>query len=192
MPRPRQLELPTWGGRRKGAGRKPNGARPLVSHKPRERFGRAMPVHVSMCVRREVWNLRSARSFRRLRRAFGQARDRFGTRLIEFSVQGNHLHLIVEADGTEDLSRAMQGLAIRIAKALNAMMRRAGRVFADHYFSRLLRTPAELANAIRYVLQNHAHHYGHTKTDPFSSAALDDRGPLLAPAKGWLLRCLQR
>ena len=39
---------------------------------------------------------------------------------------GNHLHLIVEADGNEALSRAMQGLCIRIAKALNAMMNLAG------------------------------------------------------------------
>jgi hypothetical protein len=42
------------------------------------------------------------------------------------------------------LSRALQGLCIRIAKALNAMMERPGGVFADHYWSRLLRTPTEL------------------------------------------------
>jgi REP element-mobilizing transposase RayT len=55
-------------------------------------------------------------------------------RLIEFSVMGNHLHLIVESDD----SRAMQGRNIRIAKALNRMMGPKGRVFADRFHSSLL------------------------------------------------------
>lgn len=88
------------------------------------------------------------------------------------------------------LSRALQGLCIRIAKALNAMMERPGGVFADHYWSRLLRTPTELVQAIRYVLGNHQHHYGERGIDRFSSAALatQDREAVLAPPAGWLLR----
>jgi hypothetical protein len=59
-------------------------------------------------------------------------------------VLGNHLHLVLEADSDEALSQAMQGLCIRIARALNAMMGRAGAVFSDHYHSRLLRAPQQL------------------------------------------------
>src|SRR5438094_7098865 len=121
-------------------------------------------------MRDHVWNLRSRRAFRRIRRCFEKARGRFGGRLIHFSVQGNHLHLILEADDNRALSRALQGLCIRIAKALNAMMSRAGAVFSDHYWSRLLRTPTELVNAIRYVLGNHTHHYGHADATRFSSS----------------------
>ena len=43
-----------------------------------------------------------------------------GLRIVQFSVQGNHLHLIVEADSSTALSRGMQGLCIRLAKALKA------------------------------------------------------------------------
>lgn len=132
-----------------------------------------------------MWNLRSRRSFRRIRLCFAKARGRFNARLIEFSVQGNHLHLIIEADSDGALSRAMQGLCIRIAKALNAMMERAGAVFSDHYHSRVLRSPAELVNAIAYVLGNAAHHFGTKGADPFSSAALRD---LVVAPQGWLLR----
>ena len=112
-------------------------------------------------------------------------------RLIEFSVQGNQLHLIVEADGNESLSRGMQGLCIRIAKSLNALMRRIGPVFADHYHSRLLATPAELVNAIAYVLGNHLRHFGgKAGVDRYSSAALDGDGRTRALARpvSWLLR----
>ena len=83
------------------------------------------------------------------------------------------LHLIVEADSNEALTRGMQGLGVRIAKGLNRVMRRNGRVFADHYHSRILATPTELVNAISHVLGNAAHHYGVVGIDPFSSLAYD-------------------
>jgi len=95
-------------------------------------------------------------------------------RLIEFSVQGNHVHLIVEADSNQDLGRAMQGLAIRLAKAINTLMSRDGAVFADHYHSRLLLSPSELVNAMAYVIGNAAHHFGKTACDPFTSGALPE------------------
>ena len=135
-----------------------------------------------------VWNLRSRRCFGLLRTCLVEARERFGMRLIEFSVLGNHLHLIVEPDSHESLSRGMQGLSVRVAKALNRLMQREGSVLADHYHSRLLETPTELVNAIAYVLGNSAHHYGgDASSDPFSSANCA-RGVLLVTPVGWLLR----
>jgi len=145
------LPLRRHGGIRPGAGRKPKGPKPLVSHKARMQFDKPLPVHVTLRVGEKVWNLRSGRSYRR---------------------------------------HGMQGLCIRIAKALNAMMRRSGRVFADHYHSRLLRSPTEVARAIRYVLNNHRHHHGERGVDRFSSAALDaaERAKVLSRPLGWLLR----
>ena len=111
-------------------------------------------------------------------------------RLIEFTVQGNHLHLVVEADTSAALSRGMQGLAIRIARALNSMMVRRGRVFADHYHARLLHTPTQLARALAYVLGNDAHHFGGRGVDPFASAALalPLRVRTLEAPETWLVR----
>ena len=187
MKRPRQLEFPSHGGRRPGAGR-PKGKR--VSHDARPRFARPTPAHVTLRMRDHVWNLRSGRSYRRILACFEKSRGRFGARLIEFSVQGNHLHLVVEADSDRALSRALQGLTIRIARALNRMMRSAGKVFDDHYHARLLKTPTELLRAIRYVLGNAAHHFGAAGTDPRCSAALvpAERLTVLAAPLGWLLR----
>jgi REP element-mobilizing transposase RayT len=141
-------------------------------------------------MREYVWNLRSGRSFRRIRRALAAAKGRFGLRIIEFCVLGNHVHLLVEADDDVALSRGIQGLAIRIAKALNAMMSRAGKVFADHFHSRLLRSPTELVRAIRYVLTNVEHHYGASGPDDYTSSSLSssDRESLLSRGVSWLLR----
>ena len=74
-------------------------------------------MHVTLRMKPHVWNLRSRRSYRRIRACFEKARGRFGARLVEYSVQGNHLHLIVEADDSAALSRGMQGLTIRIARS---------------------------------------------------------------------------
>jgi REP element-mobilizing transposase RayT len=126
--------------------------------------------------RQEVWNLRSYRAFRRIHRAFEGGCARFGFRLVEFSIQGNHIHLIAEAENARSLSRAIQGLAVRIARRLNGMMKRKGPVFRDRYFARALRTPLAVRRALHYVLNNrrrHAHqegkHLPERWVDPFSS-----------------------
>jgi hypothetical protein len=107
-------------------------------------------------------------------------------RVVEFSVLGEHLHLIVEADSSSCLSRGMQGLNSRLAKTLNRFIQRSGSLFADHYHSRLLHSPTELVTAIRYVLTNTEHHFGDTGIDWCCSSAADAE-EVRADPLGWLL-----
>ena len=86
----------------------------------------------------------------------GGQRDFF--RVVEFSVQTNHIHLIVEAEGAAGLTSGMLGLEVRLARRLNRVLGRRGRFFADRYHSRTLKTPSEVRSALHYVLNNHAHH----------------------------------
>jgi putative transposase len=147
-----------WGGHRKGAGRKASGSRQGASHSTRPNLSHRFPVHVTLRVLPHVWNLRSRRGLRIVYRALAQGSDRLGMRLCEFSVQGNHVHIIAEADDTPSLSRGMQGLVIRLAKGLNGMMRRAGRVMADRFHAHILRTLTEVRRAFHYVQQNRVLH----------------------------------
>jgi putative transposase len=149
---------------------------------------------VTVRIRREVWNLRTHRCFRALRRAFERGCERFGFRLVHFSVQGSHLHFIVEAPDAETLGRAMKGLEVRMARALNKVMDRKGPVFADRYHAHLLLSPPEAAHAIRYVLDNwvrHAVREGRpapSGVDPYCSAAPREQGPpLVAEPRWWML-----
>jgi REP element-mobilizing transposase RayT len=158
----------------------------------------------------QVWNLRAARCFRVLRRALVQAAEARRSdvfRLIHFSVQGNHVHLLVEASDKRALSTGLRALGVRIARALNVVMRKRGRVLG-RYHARPLATPREVRNALVYVLQNarkHALQYGRALPagwlDPCSSAPwfdgwLDPRPevcagetgpPCVSPARTWLL-----
>jgi REP-associated tyrosine transposase len=146
------LPFPQRGGARKGAGRKRKAPRPQVPHRQRLKFRNAA-VHVTLRVCEHVWNLRTHRCFNALGRAFERG-CKFGVRVIHFSVQGNHIHLIVEAPDAESLSRAMKGLQVSMARALNKVMKRTRRVFAGRYHIHVLSSPIEAANAIRYILDN--------------------------------------
>ena len=116
------------------------------------------PVHVTMRIREELPSLRGKEVFLALREALGKGKERFGCRLNHFSVQSNHLHLILEADDRVALTRGVQGLAIRIAKALNRVWERKGKVFAERYHEQVLESPQQLRNALLYVLNNSRHH----------------------------------
>src|SRR5262249_18043678 len=115
-----------------------------------------------------------------------------GFRLCEFSVLGNHIHLLVEAENERALAKGMQGLCIRIAKKLNAMMKRKGPVFADRYHAHILKTPTEVRRARRSLATNAREHDLESEPfqDPYCSFTLDPRWgerPTLAP-RTWLLR----
>jgi len=176
-----------WGGKRRGAGRKPTGERAGASHKTRTPLAARFPVHVTVRLKKGLPSLRRKRAWRVVRRAFAKGGERFGFRLIHYSVQSNHLHLIVEAKDRRALSKGMAALSIRIAKGLNKLWRRRGKVFADRFHDHVLRTPTEVRNALRYVLCNawrHGIRYV-DGLDPFTSA---DAGsaPLPGP-RTWLL-----
>lgn len=174
-PTQQSLAFPTRGGRRKKAGRKKNLARGLTTHEVRPELSERHPAHVTLRMRRDVWNLRSRRSFRVLDGALRSSkREHADARFVHFAILGDHIHLIVEATDRRVLARRVQGLEIRMARALNRMMERSGAVFADRYHVHVLRTPRETRNAIAYVLRNAARHYGLRGIDPYSSGVWFD------------------
>jgi putative transposase len=130
-----------------------------------------------MKVRAGLASLRREREFAALRGAIEAGCERGGFRLVHFSVQSNHMHLLVEGGCRSTLARGLQGLAVRMARALNRLWRRWGSVFADRYHGHVLRTPREVWNALRYVLCNARKHgawSSRTRTDPCSSGAWFD------------------
>jgi hypothetical protein len=205
-PRAPQLRQLTFlrGGRRHGAGRKPKGARPLVSHATREPLAARHPVLVTTRLRAGLPSLRRAAAFEVVTAAFAgsvDGADRHGFRLVHFTIQTNHLHLIVEARDAQSLSRGMQGLLVRIARGLNRLWQRSGSVFADRYDARALRSPREVRNALAYVLNNSKKHGCHLAgRDPYTFGRAFDGwkggSPLdsphsgtlpVLPARSWLL-----
>jgi putative transposase len=151
-------------------------------------FAPRNPLHITQRVRPGVGHLRRHAWLKEIRAALTAASEKPGMQVVHFSIQGNHLHLIVEAEGRRELSRAMQGLAVRLAIKLNRLAQRSGTVFADRYHARVLSSPRDVANTLRYVLENYRKHARETLPwsweDPFASSIEEP----LRPPGVWLLR----
>jgi REP-associated tyrosine transposase len=196
-----------WGGRRVGAGRKP-GPNPGLPHASRQHIATPLPAHVTLRVRTDVPSLRTVPIVHEIERSFAGGCSRDGFRLVHYSLQGNHAHLVVEARDRDALGRGMKAIGARLARAVNRVARRRGPVLADRYHVRLLPTPKDVRNALRYVLLNARRHAAAARAtlgkavrlDPASSARWfegwrrrlpdeprPDRPRPVARARTWLL-----
>jgi REP element-mobilizing transposase RayT len=151
------LPFTSWGGARRGAGR-PRALGAKLRHAPRPRVSPHHPVLVTLRAAPGSPNLRRSSCFAAIERALRAAKERAGFGVVHFTTQTNHLHLVVEARDADALSRGMQGLAIGVARGVNRAAGRRGKLWADRFHARALRSPREVRNAICYVVQNTRRH----------------------------------
>ena len=145
-----------------------------MPHIERPRVTRHTPVHVTMRCVDGLPTLRRS-SHKRLIESIFRAESRKGFRLVHYSIQSNHLHLICEGDDTRAVSRGVQRIASRMARQLNRRFGRKGKLFRERFHSSLISTPRQMRNALRYVLLNlHKHRAERGQAtsglDPYSSA----------------------
>ena len=181
--RHKQQELFRHGGKRPGAGRPKQGSRASERHKKRAAFKRYEPVHIVLRAIAEIGSLRRPHLYRALRRALLATIGRESCRIVHITIQGSHIHLLVEADNRLALARGMQAFQISAAKHINAALTangidpRRGTVFPDRYHARIITSRRGARHALAYVLNNWRHHREHRNPaargwaiDPYSSA----------------------
>jgi REP element-mobilizing transposase RayT len=167
-------------------------------------------VHVTIKLRRELGSLRTKAKARVIRLAIVQALAK-GSRIVDWSIQGDHIHFIAEPGSSAALTRHMRGFGIHLARALNRLLGRKGTVFADRYHVHVLTTPREVRHARAYVLLNARRHAaqrgrahprgwvdehsswawfdGWAKAPPGATAArAAEAQPSAVPAQTWLMR----
>jgi hypothetical protein len=113
---------------------------------------------------------------------------RRGVHVVHYSVQRDHLHLIVEGQDRHDLSAQMRKLFSRIALAVNAVAQRRGSLFRDRHHREELDGPTKTRNARIYVLFNDRKHYaqnGGAITEAFLSDLDDHSSAAWLDAKDW-------
>ena len=75
------------------------------------------------CLTIALWLTSSPIAFSAVR-----SRGRFGLSIAHYSVQSNHVHLVVEQDGN-GMARGLKGLCVRLARGWNRVLGRRGPVF---------------------------------------------------------------
>ncbi len=178
LPLPQRKAPGRRGGARPGAGRPKKLPRSPLPRVARPSF-KSLPVHVTLRVRPEIARLRRRDQHLAIRRSLRSTCLKADFRIVHYSIQGNHLHLLCEAANKRALARGVQGFSSSVARRINNTMGRHGKVFADRHHAHLLRTPREVRNALVYVLNNwrkHDEHLAHPdwRVDPFSSADVFD------------------
>jgi REP element-mobilizing transposase RayT len=186
-----------WGGKRRGAGRKPKGERAGVSHAKRPELRREHPLLVTISIDKSLPSLRVVPVLEFFHDVVRAVNARGDFQVVEFSLQRDHAHLVVEAESKLALSRAMNSLVARFARGLNRMLRRRGKVFPDRYHAEAVDTPAAVRNVLVYVLGNGRKHgvWRGAAPDPFSSGPQFDgwadwkgaESRWLPRARTWLL-----
>jgi REP element-mobilizing transposase RayT len=166
-----------------------------MPHVPRAPARNAV-FHVTARAARGLPSLRDARIVRRIEASFRRGCSRPDFRLVHYSIQRDHVHLIVEASESGALGRGVRALLIRVTRAANKVWGRRGAVSGDRYHHRRLSSPREVRNAIGYVLHNGRKHLresvGRGWVDPASSGrwfwggAMDV--PAVAEPRFWLAR----
>lgn len=150
------------GGPRSGSGR-PARRPGIVHHVRRPKVGRSYPANVTLRVLEGVPSLRKREfvaDFRAsLVRAMKRNEESGGFRVAHYSIQGNHVHLIVEAVTKEALGRGMKSISTRLVWAARRVFGISGRVLDGRYHLRLLKTPREVRHALAYVLLNARKHF---------------------------------
>src|SRR3954468_15838627 len=173
------LLLKRRGGRRRGAGRTPQGERSGSPHRERPFHDARYPVHVVLRAVRAVGNLRRRCVYHAIRKATRTTARRASFRIVHLSIQHDHVHLLVEAADKAVLASGMQGFQISAAKHLNAAIskgkpgpRRRGAVFPDRYHAEIITSPRQARHALSYVLSNWRKHE-EDRVQPMSAWTID-------------------
>src|SRR3954468_703985 len=173
------LLLKRRGGRRRGAGRTPQGERSGSPHRERPFHDARYPVHVVLRAVRAVGNLRRRSVYHAIRKATRTTARREDFRIVHLSIQHDHVHLLVEASDKAALASGMQGFQISAAKHLNAAIskgkpgpRRRGSVFPDRYHAKIITSPRQARHALSYVLCNWRKHQ-EDRAAPMSAWTID-------------------
>lgn len=158
MKKPKQLEFKKirgWGGRRNGAGRKNLSG--TVAHAAREKVDFRKPLHITIRLAEGLSGLRTKHMHEQFTVALLNAKAK-GLRVLHYSIEGNHVHLLVECADNKALASGMNSFGTSFAKAVRKERGGKGKVFAGRYHLGVQKNPAQMKNTLAYVLLNQAKH----------------------------------
>ncbi|MGE4133609.1 MAG: hypothetical protein AB7F86_18375 [Bdellovibrionales bacterium] len=123
----------------------------------RPRVKASTPLHLTWKLRKDTVNLRCNDVLKVFKLATARAKG-YGLRVLHFSLQSNHLHLLVECKDNEALKRGTKSLASGLGKGIRKLVGGRGRVFVGRFDLKVLVNPTTVRNAMAYVLQNYSKH----------------------------------
>lgn len=128
-----------------------------IRHIRRERFSKPTALHLTIKVRDNKADIKNKRILKALHHAIKRARLQ-RLKVIHYTLEYNHAHIVVEAINNKILHKGMQALGISLAKAINKIKQLKGTVYKHRYHFKKLSSRRELKNALHYIFKNGIKH----------------------------------
>ena len=158
-------------------------------------------AHVTIKLKKGLKSLRRKEELAVVMAAIARVNGGGRVRIVEFSIMSNHVHMLVEARNSADLSKGMASLNTGLGMRLNRLWDRVGEgsVFLERFHLEVIKSPTQMRRVLTYVLRNDVRHgLGLGRLDPCSSAMSfggfverqggPKRACVSAEAQTWLLR----
>ena len=148
-----------------------------IRHIKRPKISRLTTLHLTIKVRSNKADIKSKKILKALHHAIKRARLK-KLRVIHYTLEFNHLHLLIECESHKTLHQGMQAFGISLSKAINRIKKLKGTVYKHRYHLKKLATRRELKNALHYIFNNgKKHKRTNSILDPYNSLVAEKRIP---------------
>lgn len=152
---------------------------PGIRHSSRMKFSKLTSFHLTIKVRENKADIQSKKLLKALHHAIARARLK-NLKVIHYTLEYNHVHLLVETNDHRILHAGMQALGISFSKAINKVKSLKGHVYKHRYHQRKIGSARELKNVLLYIFNNGKKHKRTNKRiDLYNSAIVEPRLNLL-------------
>jgi hypothetical protein len=149
------LPLPAKRGRPKLSQKERN---QRIWHRSRPTLPAGKPLHVTLkSDHKSIATFRKKIVYKEIRAAMKRARL-LGVRIVAYTVQRDHLHLLLEANNSLELGNAMRAMSISLSKRLSFLNGKKLKVFKQRYHLHILNSLREIRHAIKYIFSNGKKH----------------------------------
>lgn len=155
---------------RKGAGR-PSKHDKGIRHIEREQLKKTSNLHITVKLEKSKAGLKNKQTLALLHKAIKKARLS-GLRILHYTLEFDHIHMLIEADNNHQLSRGMQSFGITFSKGINKLKKLQGNVYKNRYHLRLIKTYKEIKNVMNYILSNGVKHKTSSFVNHFNSLVI--------------------
>jgi REP element-mobilizing transposase RayT len=128
-----------------------------IRHIARDEIKRLTPLHLTIKIEKNKAGLKNKAVLKAMHTSLKKARL-IGLRILHYTLEYDHVHMLVEVDNNEILTMGMQSFGISFSKGINKIKKLKGKVFKTRYHFRKLKTPSELKNVLNYILGNSVKH----------------------------------
>lgn len=138
------------------AGRPPK-TDPGIRHTRRPLLKKPSSLHLTIKIEKQKSHLKNKTILAILKRAILNARKQ-QLRVIHFTLEHDHVHLLIEAENNRVLGKGMQAFGVTLSKAINRLKKLTGQVYKHRYHFRKITSSRQLKNVMSYIFRNGMKH----------------------------------